>query len=187
MPFVLSSSLLCLPLLRFRRALARILDVLCGGSGASLLSRASAAMRLLVLNTDAGIVALPLLPLTNGLLDGDELVMLDLGLEPEVVVVGDGRILVLVDDLTEMVPGVLASLATLLLDGWQVSVDDDDGFLGLDNLSVTAAAVALTLDLTVEDMVGLVGRLVVDGVCGEGSTEFLDVLPVDLRGEDVVL
>ena len=88
---------------------------------------ASAAIRLLVLNTDADIVALPLPPLTNGLLDGDELVMLDLGLEPEVVVVGDGRILVLVDDLTEVVPGVLASLATLLLDGWRVSVDDDDG------------------------------------------------------------
>ena len=114
--------------------------------------------------------------------------MLDLGLEPDVELAKEGRVLVLVDDLTEVVPAVLASLATLLLDGCRVRVDaEEDGFLGLDNLSVTAAAVALTLDFTEDDMVGLVGRLVLGGVCTEGSTEFLEVLPVDLRGDDVEL
>ena len=183
LPFVLSSSLLCLLRFRFSLALALILDVLCGGSGTSLLSLASAAIRLFVLSTDAGMVALPLPPLTKGL-DGDELTVLDLGLGVEAVeeLAREERTLVLAEDLTGVLPGVLASLATLLLEGWRVSVDDADGFLGLDNLSVTAAAVALTFDLTLEAMVGLVGRLVVV----EGSTEFLEVLLVDLRGDDAV-
>ena len=70
LPLVLSSSLLCLHRFRLRRALARMLEDLCGGSGTSLFSRASAAMRLFVLSTDAGMVTLPLPPLTNGLVDG---------------------------------------------------------------------------------------------------------------------
>ena len=100
LPFVLSSSLLCLPLLAIRRALALILDVLCGGSGTSLLSRASAATRLFVLSTDAGMVALPLPPLTNGLLEGDELTVLDLGLGvlPVEELAKEERTLVLVED-----------------------------------------------------------------------------------------
>ena len=72
LPLMLSSSLLCLPRwCRSIRALVRMLEDLRGGSGASLVSRASAATRLLVLNTDAGIVALPLPPLTKGLTEGE--------------------------------------------------------------------------------------------------------------------
>ena len=75
-----------------------------------------------------------------------------------VELVGEGRTLVLVDDLAGVLPVVLASLATLLLEGWRVSVEEAEGFFGLDNRSVTAAAVALTLDFILDAMVGLVGR-----------------------------
>ncbi len=98
----------------------------------------------------------------------------------EVVLVRLDRALLLVDDLAGALDIVLASLATLLFEGCRVRLLDAEGLLGRDSRSVTAAAVALTLDFMLEAMVGLVGRLVAEVV--EESTL---LLPVDLRDEVV--
>ncbi len=99
------------------------------------------------------------------------------------MVTTEDRSLFLAEDLAGvLVAVVLASLATLLLEGCLVSaLPDADGLLGRVNLSVTAAAVARTFDFTFEAIVGFDGRpVVVDDVCPAESTKFL-VLPVDRR------